>query len=239
MTPGSSDNPARASDPSSFYDENAQDFFDRTVNLDLTASHERFLAFVPTGGSILDVGCGSGRDSSAFLAAGYQVVAIDASQRLCDLASAHLGQPVLHRDVMTLDLGRTFDGAWACASFVHMDELQLSKALRRVAAHLEIGGVLFMSIKHAPGRSYTGEREADPTALEQGERRFELYDRKRFRPVLNQLEGLRLVHQWSNRGGVCSDHLWFNVILKKNSKEASGKSVSGKRRDPGCRRDGY
>ena len=43
-----------------FYANDADGFFDRTVELDLTALYGEFLPFIPKGGSILDAGCGSG-----------------------------------------------------------------------------------------------------------------------------------------------------------------------------------
>jgi ubiquinone/menaquinone biosynthesis C-methylase UbiE len=39
----------------------------RSVVLNLTPLYARFLEQLPAGGSILDAGCGSGRDTRAFL----------------------------------------------------------------------------------------------------------------------------------------------------------------------------
>jgi hypothetical protein len=46
-----------------YYDNNARKYFDSTVDVDMEPLYERFLLHVPIGGSILDAGCGSGRDS--------------------------------------------------------------------------------------------------------------------------------------------------------------------------------
>ncbi len=56
-----------------YYDEFGADFSSSTVDLNMGTHHERFLARVPQGGAILDLGCGSGRDSLAFLNSGYTV----------------------------------------------------------------------------------------------------------------------------------------------------------------------
>ena len=70
-----------------YYDENAQEFFDGTVNADMSKHHEEFLKYIPENGHILDAGCGSGRDTKIFKDLGYEVTAIDGSLEMCRLAS--------------------------------------------------------------------------------------------------------------------------------------------------------
>jgi len=65
-----------------FYDKNGKEFAARTQHLDATALYQPFLALVPVNGHLLDAGCGSGRDSRAFLERGYTVNAIDASDTM-------------------------------------------------------------------------------------------------------------------------------------------------------------
>jgi hypothetical protein len=50
-------------DSATWYDENAQEFLERTLNLDMTALYEPFLRHMKLGGHILDAGYGSGRDT--------------------------------------------------------------------------------------------------------------------------------------------------------------------------------
>ena len=64
-----------------YYDINAARFVADTVHVDMADLHARFLAHIPAGGLILDAGCGSGRDSKAFIDAGLRVRAFDASAR--------------------------------------------------------------------------------------------------------------------------------------------------------------
>ncbi len=61
----------------------------------MTTQYDRFLPMVPKGGRILDAGCGSGRDAKAFIDAGYEVVAFDASTKLVDYATKLSGLSVL------------------------------------------------------------------------------------------------------------------------------------------------
>lgn len=96
--------------PVAYYEAHAQTFFDGTVNLDLSALHQRFLAHLPTGGHILDAGCGSGRDARAFLDHGYTVTAFDAAPALAELASVHCGLPVHVLRLEEMDWQARFDG---------------------------------------------------------------------------------------------------------------------------------
>jgi ubiquinone/menaquinone biosynthesis C-methylase UbiE len=50
-----------------YYKTNAQAFYDSTVSVDMQSLYERFLPLIPSGGAILDAGCGAGRDSKAFI----------------------------------------------------------------------------------------------------------------------------------------------------------------------------
>ena len=74
-----------------FYNQNAENFIANTQNADMHPTQERFLRLLDANTSILDFGCGSGRDTKYFLEKGYQVTAIDGSAELCRLASEFTG----------------------------------------------------------------------------------------------------------------------------------------------------
>lgn len=73
----------------SYYDEKAKEFCENTVNADVLPQRDRFLSFLKESASILDFGCGSGRDTKAFLELGYKVETIDGSIELCKTASEY------------------------------------------------------------------------------------------------------------------------------------------------------
>ena len=70
-----------------FYNQNAESFFNDTIQVDMSELYRPFVQRVKPGGHILDAGCGSGRDAKAFLAMGFQVDAMDASIEMVKLAS--------------------------------------------------------------------------------------------------------------------------------------------------------
>ncbi|MBI2571978.1 MAG: class I SAM-dependent methyltransferase [Candidatus Schekmanbacteria bacterium] len=141
---------------SDYYEQHAAEFFADTHALDMEAFYRRFLPRIPAGGSILDAGCGSGRDAKAFSERGYRVVAFDASPALARLASAHAGIPVHVRGFQDVREHACYDGVWACASLLHVPLAAVPGALGCLWHALKPGGVLYFSFKLGIGE---GERK--------------------------------------------------------------------------------
>lgn len=139
-----------------YYDENAQDFFDRTVSVDMTENYKPFLDRLPKGGVILDAGCGSGRDSLAFRNMGFNIFPVDASAKMCEIAGEYLGMTVLKCDFEEIDVRILFDGIWASASLLHLSSKELTRALEHMEKFLKPGGVFYASFKYG---DFEGERE--------------------------------------------------------------------------------
>ena len=108
-----------------YYDSHAEEFFSGTIDADMSECRARFLAYLPRGKKILDAGCGSGRDILAFLEAGYEVEAFDASAELCRIASQKTGVAVRKQRFEDLPGEEAYDGIWACASLLHVDRQDL------------------------------------------------------------------------------------------------------------------
>jgi len=79
----------------SYYDENAESFYKRTINANLSQEYKKFGQYIKKGGHILDAGCGSGRDINHFLEQGYKVTAFDASEKMSLLAQKETGLDIL------------------------------------------------------------------------------------------------------------------------------------------------
>lgn len=149
----------------SYYDENAATFCEGTRNADMSETRGRFLQYLKPNALILDAGCGSGRDSKAFMESGYRVVAMDGSKEMCRQASKYLGQEVQCRRFEEIDERNVYDGIWACASLLHVPYELLPKVIARLIDALVDGGVLYASFKYgeeereAGGRYFTDLRE--------------------------------------------------------------------------------
>ena len=77
-----------------YYDENAAAFTTDTVTSDMGAIQEAFIRQLHPGAHILDLGCGSGRDSKLFLSKGFTVTPVDGSGEMCTIAKAYTGLEV-------------------------------------------------------------------------------------------------------------------------------------------------
>nr|WP_197036800.1 class I SAM-dependent methyltransferase [Collinsella aerofaciens] len=102
---------------------------------------------LPEGGRILDLGCGSGRDSLAFLKAGFAVNAVDGSAEMASAASELTGMKVEHATFADFEPKRVYDGIWACSSLLHVPAAELPAIVAKYAAALKPGGRFYLSFK--------------------------------------------------------------------------------------------
>lgn len=155
----------------SYYDEHAEEFCKTTIDADMSLCRDRFLDYIERSISIstvengnrtqlhiLDAGCGSGRDAKAFMEAGYQVTAIDASAKVCEEAEKLLGQKVLCMSFEDMDFQEEFHGIWACASLLHISRENIDDVLKRLWFALKDDGVLYASFKYGEGERIANGR---------------------------------------------------------------------------------
>jgi SAM-dependent methyltransferase len=96
--------------------------------------------------TILDFGCGPGRDLLTFTRAGHVAVGLEGSASFVEMARSGSGCEVLHQDFLALDLpAEKFDGVFANASLFHVPSRELPRVLRELHSTLKPRGVLFSS----------------------------------------------------------------------------------------------
>jgi SAM-dependent methyltransferase len=110
-----------------------------------------FLALLPPGGSILELGCGAGNHSAEMLAAGFSVRATDGSPEMAEIASLRLGKPVDAMRFDQLDEHEAYDGVWASACLLHVPRDELTGILRRIHRALKPDGLFYASFKIGEG----------------------------------------------------------------------------------------
>lgn len=117
-----------------------------------------FMARLPPGGTVLELGTGNGRDAAAMLASGFAVTPSDASPELAAEAQARLGCPVRIMAFHELDDVAAYDGVWACACLLHAPREELTDDLARIFRALRPGGLLTASFKagNSEGRDRFG-----------------------------------------------------------------------------------
>jgi SAM-dependent methyltransferase len=128
-----------------FYGGNAQAYAEREKTRH--ARLARFLELLPTGGKILELGCGAGDDSAAMLAGGFDVRPTDGSPEMAEVAAARLGRPVGTLLFHDLDEVEAYDGVWANACLLHVPRPELSHVLARIWRALKPAAHFYASYK--------------------------------------------------------------------------------------------
>lgn len=189
-----------------YYEKNTEAFVSTTKDVDITEIHDRFLSLLPANACILDLGCGSGRDSKAFLDRGYRVRSVDGSPEMCRSASELTGQRVLCMMFDELAVESEFDGVWACASLLHVPSSHLTSIFWKVARALKPGGVFYVSFKYGDYEGIRNERLNTDLTEES------------FRHKISPVKDLEIVDMWTCEriARIGRDPMtWLNVLLKK------------------------
>lgn len=148
MTPHAED-PARISAVTlQHYNANAEQFREGTRDHDVSQNVTALLRHIQGTApfTILDFGCGPGRDLKTFTALGHTAIGLDGAAQFVDMARRESGCTVWHQDFLQLDLpATTFDGIFANAVLFHIPGNALPRVLKQLHATLRPGGVLFCS----------------------------------------------------------------------------------------------
>ena len=133
-----------------FYRGNAEAYATRTF----TSRQARLMAFLaqlPPGARILELGCGAGGDTAEMLARGFDVRATDGSPEMADVASKHLGRTVETLLFHDLDEVEAYDAVWANACLLHVPRAELADILARIWRAMKAEGVFYASYKEGDG----------------------------------------------------------------------------------------
>ena len=130
------------------YNERAADFWEGTRDHDVKQNIDALLRHIRATPPlrILDLGCGPGRDLTAFRALGHEPIGLEGSPALAAMARDHSGCEVWEQDFLALNLpAGHFHGIFANASLFHVPNQALPRVLRDLHATLRSEGVLFSS----------------------------------------------------------------------------------------------
>ena len=192
-------------DTLNYYNSKAKSFVSDTVDVVFTDMQDTFLSYLPPQSTILDFGCGSGRDTKCFLSKGYQVDAIDGSEELCKIASEYTGIPVKQMLFEELDKNEEYDGIWACASILHVEKQLLPEIIRKMANATKEGGIIYTSFKYG---DFEGIRNG---------RFFTYLTEESFEEILKEIPELMIEKLWIS-GDVRAERgeeQWLNIVLRK------------------------
>lgn len=198
------------------YDLTAEDWHrDHSSDNWWLAGTDEFISRLPPGGSVLDVGCGTGVKAKYLLAHGLRVTGTDISAKMLAIAEREAPGGVYHKLSMSeLDtLSETFDGVFAQASLLHIPKADAGGVVRQMAERTKPGGLVYVAVKEA--------REGKPAEEVVHENDYG-YDYERFFSYFTMAEleqylmdaGMRVV--WHSRNQHPSGKtVWLQIIGQK------------------------
>ena len=189
-----------------FYNNNSKSYIESTLSVDMSHLYKDFLKHISKGGHILDLGCGSGRDSLEFIKQGYNITAVDGSKELSIAASKIIGQEVICSKFEELKLTEKFHGIWACASLLHVNRKDILDVIKNTSSNLKDNGVFYMSFKY-------GEKEY----IDEKGRYFNCYTEETFNELISKVEGLDIMKIYKTIDIVPGrgDIIWLNILCIK------------------------
>ena len=182
---------------------------EETVRGKLIYPDEQVIRFIKKNAhkedTILDFGCGSGRDTKYFLEHDFKVEAMDGSEELCKAASKFTGITVKHQLFQNWASEAKYNGIWACSSILHLNKSELKQVIGNIQDALLPSGIFYTSFKYGKfegirnGRYFTDLTEAS------------------FAELINEVTGFEIIEEWitSDVRPGREEEKWLNVILKK------------------------
>ncbi len=189
-----------------YYNKNAAEFYERTLKINMAPAYEKFLSHLPVGASILDAGCGVGRDSKYFMEKGYKVTAFDASEAMVAIAKKETGLPVTLLRFEDMHFQEKFDGVWACASLLHVPYNETRHVLTRIHEALNSLGIFYASYKYGNEEMSTNGRD------------FYNMDKEKISPYLKGL--FDVIEIWESASTIkhaapSPSDSWLNILCRK------------------------
>ena len=188
----------------SWYRENAIQYAEETRNSLVLDALWEFLSRMKEGGTILDYGSGSGRDSAYFINKGFSVDSLDGSAEMKAQAERLFGIKVKLASFLSLEEKDKYDGIWAQASILHLEEHDLRVALTLIERALKRDGVFYSSFRKGEEDGYENGR----WYTNMTERRF-----LSFLPASLYME--KIWESQDVRPGV--SRTWLSIICRKKS----------------------
>ena len=191
-----------------YYDRHYKDYYQRTVSADSSSFLSQFLKILKPESSVLDIGCGSGRDLLWLKQNGMKPVGLEQSKGLAELAKKHSGCDVIDADFELVDFSTMqVDGILFSASMVHIAHEQVHIVIRHALQALKQTGFMYVSLK-----------EGDSMKVDSAGRRFYLWRDDALRVVFRKLN-LEVIH-FARSGSVMGrDVVWLGYVLEKKEPE--------------------
>jgi SAM-dependent methyltransferase len=186
-----------------YYEENSEDYFNSTVNIDPGSFLNPLIENLSPGSTVLDIGCGSGRDLLWLKKHGFKSTGFERSSKLAAMARSHSECEVIEGDFTTFDFSSyNYDCLVSIGAFVHLVNDELASVLPSLLKMLNEGGLFLLTLKQGDG--YLKNSDG---------RLFTLWQHEKLQEIFGSLN-LSIINFSIQTTKLKKDDIWLGYLLK-------------------------
>ena len=184
----------------------------------LLAQIEQFVSLLPSGGLVLDVGCGPGWDTAVLQSHHLTAIGLDLNHEMMRVGRTehNIQQPFAQVDMRRLPFVGQIDGIWACASLLHLERNDMLPTLREFHRVLKPDGIAYLSVKLGHGEKWTSTSYNRPLS-----RFFTFWQPETLDPLL-ETAAFQIVDGWIEQG---QRDTWLVRYARKQARDEMESSV--------------
>jgi SAM-dependent methyltransferase len=189
---------------SDYYQLQFEAYHDRTFSLDPSSFLNFLTIHLQTGSTVIDVGCGSGRDILWLKQRGYDVIGLERSRGLVQLAREHTACRIIEADFETFNFNNlSADAVLLIGALVHLPHPKLPDVFESICLAVRKSGYLLITLKRGQG-----------TVTDSDGRRFYLWQDEDLRRVFHALD-LSIIDRFVQPSLINAEDTWLGYLLKK------------------------
>ncbi len=186
-----------------FYHIHTPEYFERTVNIDPSSFLSPLINHLQQGSSILDIGCGSGRDMLWLKERGFDCTGLERVSELAALARQHSGQPLIVADFESFDFSRMgMDAVLLIGALVHIPHEHFPQILSQILKAIKPGDLALITMKQGQCRQEIADG-----------RTFYMWEKENLLSILKKL-GLICIDFSAQTSQVRKSDIWMSFVLR-------------------------
>ncbi len=188
-----------------YYNTNSLEYFESTFKVDPSSFLTPLKNKLQQSSTILDIGCGSGRDLLWFYKKGFKPTGMERASNLAELARQNSNCPVIEADFLTYNFSQLqFDALLLIGSLVHLDPKQFPPTLISVCEALIDKGYIYLTLKEGKGKQHSHDG-----------RTFTLWQQHHLEKIFTQ-HGLTVLDFSRQVSKIRKSDVWLGYLLQKS-----------------------